>query len=188
MHAVASAQQQSQQERLAANPMPGTQPVPAIPVWPTPSAAEWSQIQVMAAQVFLLLEHLCSKCHDRLAEQCKPVEAALIHILHHLLVGHILDQELSLEQLCFNGVAPIMMESTQACQQSVFVTRLHAVQQLSDLRRAFLRRIAADSHALKPDSPVQAGRFAMTVSCIWTLLCKHSVPGSKAASVLHTIC
>ena len=48
--------------------MLGTQPVQAIPVWSTPSAAEWSEIQVIAAKIFVLLEHLQSKWHDQLAE------------------------------------------------------------------------------------------------------------------------
>ena len=177
MSASASAQQQSHREVSAATLMLRTQVVPTIPVWPTSSAAEWSEIQVTAARVLVLLECLWSSCSDdQTSEHGELVEATLIVILHQLTVGHILDWQLTLGQLCFYGVLLILLGSCHIYKWSAFTTRPLAVQQLTDLRAAFLRRITEYSKALKPDVPVEGGccRDAQTATAVWMLLCKHA--------------
>jgi len=82
-------------------------------VWPHPTAAAWKDIQTVALRAFATLEWFGdTKVQTRLDQQGKGPKSfvyqayrqALIVLVHQLLVGHIMDPHLDMQQVVRSAV------------------------------------------------------------------------------------
>ena len=119
--------------------------------WPTPNSADWEQTQKMVFQLTTVLEWMHSKVqHPKKAQHdYKELRGTITQLLHHLLLGHLMDMALDLRQLfctSFNLVIRGWMES-QIERGSASTAHPSIVPEgvlRAQLGRAFLRRFTAD--------------------------------------------
>jgi len=82
-------------------------------VWPHPTAAAWKDIQTVALRAFVTLEWFGdTKVQARLDQQGKGPKSsvyqayrqALIVLVHQLLVGHVMDPHLDMQQIARSAI------------------------------------------------------------------------------------
>ncbi len=78
--------------------------VDAHPLWPTPTASQWAEIQTVALRLMVLLEWCTGELpgNEYTPEEVEDLIAlkkVLVVLLHQLLLAHILNPKLSMERI-----------------------------------------------------------------------------------------
>ena len=112
------------------------------PLWPTPSAAAWADIEVVASRTAVTLEWLLSKvfCDGKseIAKQLKDLASIIVQlnsVLHIITHGHIADPKL--------GMTVIFWPLMRAATQNIVSFGCH-VEIANDLVLALMSRKAVD--------------------------------------------
>ena len=122
--------------------------------WPTPSEDSWSRTQTMAAQLAAVVFWMMSSVQKAkpMSLSAKELWGTVMKLLHKSLLGHVTDMSLDMTDV-FHTTFEAVMEAWQACDQSDLLYSDPEAQtafafyddtHLSQLGRAFLRRLAAD--------------------------------------------
>jgi len=94
--------------------------VDAYPPWPTPTAAQWTEIQTVALRIMVLLEWctgevLGNECTLEEVQDLIVLKQALLLLLHELLLGHILDLKLSMERIFRYDLSQVSAKAARLC-------------------------------------------------------------------------
>lgn len=122
--------------------------------WPTPREESWGETQTMAAQLATVLFWMMSSVQKPkpISMHAKELWETVMELLHKLLLGHLTDMSLDMTDV-FHTTFEAVTEAWQACDQSDFLysdpqeqsaLAFYKDTHLSQLGRAFLRRLAAD--------------------------------------------
>ncbi len=70
--------------------------------WPTPTPAQWAEVEMVSFRVMVLLEWATAELHDKKhspeeTEDLIRLKQALVLLLHQLLLRHILDPNLDMQ-------------------------------------------------------------------------------------------
>ena len=126
--------------------------------WPTPNSADWQQTQTMVFQLTTVLDWMSSQVqHPKQAQHdSKELRGTITQLLHHLLLGHLMDMALDLRKVFCTSFKVVIrvwqwMESnwveshTNHSSASIgFQSSMPEGGLGAQLGRAFLRRFTAD--------------------------------------------
>ena len=141
---------------------------PMVPVWTTPAASEWQEIELLSRRLLFALRW--ADCKDK--ETFLSLKDLLFTLLHRLIIGHLLNPRLNMRGMYDGGFTTVMQE------WSAFHMSLHP---LNALASAMLKRMTIDSDLCKmPAVDVQesnpwSSNKSLTffnVGAIFTLVCK----------------
>ena len=106
------------------------QPAPALsgtPVWPTPSGAAWSEIQMLASRAAVTLSWILADVYgskspliSHNAADKETITSSLKFLIHHAILGHLLDPRLDVADVYFSLLVPVMSYmKDHACSDAV---------------------------------------------------------------------
>ncbi|KAL0038710.1 hypothetical protein WJX79_004386 [Trebouxia sp. C0005] len=135
-------------------------------VWPTPTASQWTEIQIVALRLMVLLEWCTeelsgNKYTPEEVEDLIALKKVLVVLLHQLLLAHTLNPKLSMERIFRFGFVTIMNE---------WITQKPDHVLMNNLGVAFLRRISSDKAIFESMGSADPGRQADSVCTIWNLI------------------
>ena len=113
--------------------------------WPTPTAAEWSCLELLLTRVTLLLK-LFSQPHRRrrLPDKCMSLKGSLLRIICKLLWGHVSNPELNLQRAAWELALPVVLR--EMAMQVSAASRDAAVWNLGT---ALMQRCVSDPRMLR---------------------------------------
>ena len=113
--------------------------------WPTPTHATWAQTQTMVAQLAAVLHWMMGPVQKiKLGPwRGKELWETVMQLLHKLLLGHMPDMSLDMTDV-FHSSFEAVMDCWQFCSGTDYYNTYDNTY-VSQLGRAFLRRLAADS-------------------------------------------
>ena len=135
--------------------------------WPTPTPAEWQDVVLVATRAFLTLSWSSQVMRSVPAEDSHMLITSLVHLLHCLVLGHLLDVDLDVSMLFSVGLESVLR----------LLGAGHA--EYTDLAVAMLSRLAMD-RALIPAGYPQA-------QAIFTMLCKSLCTSTYFANLLRLL-
>ena len=119
--------------------------------WPTPNSADWQQTQKMVLQLTTVLEWMYSRVqHPKRAQRdFKELRGTITQLLHHLLMGHLMDMALDLREVFVTSLKVVIRGWMESQTDQGSASTGHASSMLegclaAQLGRAFLRRFTAD--------------------------------------------
>jgi len=129
--------------------------------WPTPTAAEWTVTQTVAARICATLEwlnsptqidafkthysHSPSPARTRNLNRYTDLITALFTLLHELVIGHVLDSQLDASKLSLVALKPVIAYWCLANTPQVPADSQFCIAQLG---RALLQQLAVDRATL----------------------------------------
>ena len=151
----------------------GEQPVPAFLsglVWPTPKAASWNEIVVVACRAAMLLQFLQLSAEQLPQPATQDLRDALVRLLCQLLLGHLSDLRLHMQEVFYSAFVPVMQE---------LEGNLHDEHGRTRLGMAFMRRLLTDAAVLNLENvfdPIVCPVYTKAVVIIWGFLGKWEQP------------
>ena len=114
-------------------------------VWPTPTAAEWSCLELLLTRVTLLLK-LFSQPHRRrcFPDECMSLKGSLLRIICKILSGHVSNPELDLRRAAWELALPVLLR--EMAMQASATSRNAAIWGLGT---ALMQRCVSDPNMLR---------------------------------------
>ena len=104
-------------------------------VWPTPKAAAWKEIEVVACRAAVLLQFLQLFAEQPPQPAAQGLRDALVRLLCQLLLGHLSNLRLDMQKLFTSAFVPVMQELEGF---------LHDEDGRTELGIAFMHRLITD--------------------------------------------
>ena len=152
--------------------------LPAV-VWPTPKAAAWNDIEVVACRAAVLLQFLQLSAEQPPQPAAQDLKDALVRLLCCLLIGHLSIFRLDVQKVFCVAFVPVMQELKGV---------LYDKNGRTDLGMAFMRRLLSDAALLNVDhvsNPMVCPVDSKVVVMIWGFLGKWEQPTYAAIVVWH---
>lgn len=148
-------------------------------VWPTPRAAAWSEIVVVACRAAVLLQFLQLSAEQPPQPAAQGLRDALVRLLCQLLIGHLSNLRLDVQKVFCVAIVPVMQELKGV---------LYDENGRTDLGIAFMHRLRTDPALLNVDNisnPIVCPVDSKIVVTIWGFLGKWEQPTYAAIVVWH---
>ena len=145
----------SSKDSIAAH-FPGSTTSPSI--WPTPSPAEWSDIELITTRACVTLQwaqlpRVAHHLPPRAAAYQQELVQQLCNLIHQLVGGHVLDMRINMKKLFNAALLPVLRAySPDTSEPSALLTTMFP-------------RLAADSalipHFSRPKPALESAQFAV---------------------------
>ena len=150
--------------------------LPAL-VWPTPKAAAWTDIEVVACRAAMLLHFLQLSAEQPPQPAAQDLRDALVRLLCCLLLGHLSNLKLDVQLVFCSAFVPVMQELEGS---------LHDEHGRTDLGVAFMRRLITDPTLMNMgliSNPFAYPVKSKVVVVVWGFLGKWEQPMHAAVAV-----